>query len=273
VIIPLGVAGLYGILWKLRENNIELPGDLWLVANVGEEGLGDLKGMRKIMKRFGNDVSAYIILEGMAYGVIFHSGIGVRRFRITFKTQGGHSWNHYGDLSAIHESAKFITILTEINLKTDPKTTMNIGVISGGTSINSIAHSTTFELDLRSESEDEVKKLANHVLSLGKNFAKERLIIEFESVGNRPAGEISVDHPLVKIAADSLKAQGKKPNYVNASTDANIPLSLGFPSICIGVGNGGNAHTPEEFIQLDSIEKGLNHVHDVILNAFDLSSN
>ncbi|MBC8330508.1 MAG: M20/M25/M40 family metallo-hydrolase, partial [Anaerolineae bacterium] len=147
----LGVAGLFGLLWLLDVRNITLPGDLWLVSNVGEEGLGDLNGMRAVIERFGAAPLAYIVLEGMALGQIYHRGLGVQRYRVSAQTQGGHSWADYGQPSAIHEIAALIGKLTQLQLPQRPRTTLNVGVVSGGTSINTIAAEASFELDLRSE--------------------------------------------------------------------------------------------------------------------------
>jgi tripeptide aminopeptidase len=108
----LGVAGLVGLIWKIRERNIKLNGDVWFVANVCEEGLGDLNGMKAVVERFGANVQAYLVLEGMALGHVYHRAVGVKRYRVTIKTRGGHSWSDYGQLSAIHELSKLVVQLT-----------------------------------------------------------------------------------------------------------------------------------------------------------------
>ena len=115
----LGVASLFGLLWLLHERKITLPGDLWLVANVCEEGLGDLRGMRAVVDHFGEDVHAYLILEGLSLGYIQHRALGVQRYRITAKTTGGHSWSDYGQPSALHELSTLVTKLTAIPLPDD----------------------------------------------------------------------------------------------------------------------------------------------------------
>jgi len=147
----LGLAGLMGLVWALRSKGESLPGDVWLVANVGEEGLGDLCGMRAVVERFQNKPQAYIVLEGMALGQIYDRGLGVRRYRISALTRGGHSWVDYGAPSAVHELVSVANHLAAMKLPRDPRTTMNIGVISGGTSVNTIAAEAHLELDLRSE--------------------------------------------------------------------------------------------------------------------------
>ena len=153
----LGVAGLVGLIWMLRETSPQpsperrggLAGDIWFVANVCEEGLGDLRGMKAVVERFGADVLAYLVLEGMALGHVYHRAVGVKRYRVTVKTRGGHSWSDYGQLSAIHELSKLVVQLTSMELPKEPRTTMNVGKISGGTSINVIAAEAWLELRSR----------------------------------------------------------------------------------------------------------------------------
>ena len=119
----LGVAALFGLIWMLRERNIALGGDLWFVANVCEEGLGDLKGIKTVVDRFGSDVLAYLILEGLALGHVYHRAVGVRRYRVTARTSGGHSWSDYGKPSAVHELSKLVVQLAALTLPSQPRTT------------------------------------------------------------------------------------------------------------------------------------------------------
>jgi acetylornithine deacetylase/succinyl-diaminopimelate desuccinylase-like protein len=130
------VAGLFGLLWDLRGEGVRLPGDLWLAANVGEEGLGDLNGMRAVVERFQGQVLAYLILEGMALGQVYHRALAVQRYQVTVRTGGGHSWVDFGSPSAIHELAALITRLAALPLPKNPRTTLNVGIISGGTYTN-----------------------------------------------------------------------------------------------------------------------------------------
>ena len=253
----LGVAGLIGLLWIFREREIDLPGDLWLVANVGEEGLGDLRGMRAVVDRFGDGPLAYIILEGIALGQIYHRGLGVQRYRITAETQGGHSWADYGAPSAIHELAALVTKLAELPLPTDPRTTLNVGVISGGTSINTIAPQATLELDLRSEDPEALQTLIQSVQALVEEAGKTEIQVQAEIIGHRPAGDIPVDHSLVKLAESALVEQGIQPYLSIGSTDANIPLSHGLPAVTIGLTTGKGAHTSTEFIETEPLAKGM----------------
>lgn len=256
----LGVAALIGLVWLLRERKISLPGDLWLVANVCEEGLGDLRGMRAVVDRFGSDMHAYLIIEGLSLGYIQHRALGVQRYRITAKTSGGHSWSDYGQPSALHELSTLVTKLTALPLPDDPRTTLNVGRMSGGTSINAIAADAWLELDLRSESPQVLTELARKVEQLVETFGKPEVRIEAEVIGKRPAGELSVSHPLIRLAQDCLKEQGIEPKLMIGSTDANVPLSRGLPAVVLGVTNGAGAHTPGEFINTEPVGRGMQHL-------------
>jgi tripeptide aminopeptidase len=256
----LGVAALLGILWSLREEKIELSHDVWFVANVGEEGLGDLRGMRAVVDRFGADVIGYLILEGMALGHIYHRAIGVRRYRVAAKTAGGHSWSDYGQPSAVHELAALVTQLTSLRLPREPRTTMNVGTFGGGTGINVLAAEAKFELDLRSEDPSALSKLIHQVEELFRYADRDGVKISAEIIGQRPAGELSAEHALVKLAVSCMQSQGLSAILTSGSTDANIPLSRGIPAVVMGITTGGGAHTNHEYIDLDPVEKGMEAV-------------
>ena len=268
----MGVAGLLGLLWALREKHVgrpsELPGDLWLVANVGEEGLGDLVGMRAVVDRFGGQVSAYLILEGMALGQIYHRGLGVQRYRIEAQTTGGHSWVDYGRPSAIHELAELITQLTELKLPENPRTTLNIGVISGGTTVNTIAAHAHLELDLRSEGAEELSDLTKWVEASAEKANLSDVAVIAKVIGRRPAGKLSPNHALVRLARNALKQVGIEARLGIGSTDANIPLSLGYPAICVGLTHGGGAHTVDEYILTQPVERGLQQLVTIVEGVF-----
>lgn len=253
----LGVAALFGIVWSLRERGLELKHDVWFVANVGEEGLGDLCGMRGVVDHFGAEVIGYLVLEGLAIGHVYHRAIGVRRYRITAKTAGGHSWSDYGQPSAVHELASLVTQLTAIRLPREPRTTMNVGTFGGGTGINVLASEAKCELDLRSEDPKALHKLVIQVEEMLKNADREDVRILAEVIGERPAGEIPSSHALVQLAVNCTREQGLTATLTSGSTDANIPLSRGIPSVVMGVSSGGGAHTTHEYINLDPVEKGL----------------
>ena len=253
----LGVASLFGLLWSLQDQENKPGGDIWFVANVGEEGLGDLLGMKAVVDRFGAEVHAYLVLEGLALGHVYHRSVGVKRYRVTARTSGGHSWSDYGQPSAVHELAKLIVALISLELPSHPRTTMNVGKISGGTSVNVIAPEASFELDLRSEGQEALAALISAVDKLIHKANKSGVSIEAQVIGQRPAGEISVNHPLVLLAKDCLREQGLEPGLISGSTDANVPLSKGYPAIVLGVTTGGSAHTVHEYINTSPIPQGL----------------
>ncbi len=257
----LGIAGLFGLLWQLES---ALPGDLWLVANVGEEGLGNLRGMYAVVDRFGDQPLAYLVVEGMALGQIYHRGLGVKRYRIDVDTPGGHSWVDYGRPSAVHILADIITRLTYLALPREPRTTLNIGTISGGTSINTIAAHAQLELDLRSENVATLTSLASRVEYLVQQMNRPDVRVSAQVIGQRPAGEIPANHSLVRLAVDVLEELGVHPRLNIGSTDANVPLSRGLPSICLGLTNGSGSHTVAESIQVAPLATGLEQLVNVV---------
>jgi acetylornithine deacetylase/succinyl-diaminopimelate desuccinylase-like protein len=264
----LGLAGLLGLLWGLQQKADPLPGDVWFVANVGEEGLGDLRGMRAVVDRFNDQVCAYVILEGMALGQIYHRGLGVQRYRIAAQTAGGHSWVDYGKPSAIHELASFVTRLTALPVPAQPRSSLNVGIIAGGTSVNTIAPMAHLELDLRSEDSSALLGLVKQVETAVDAANRPGVRFTQELIGQRPAGKLSSTHPLVRLAKSSLQAQGIQPNLTIGSTDANIPLSRGLPAVCLGISTGYGAHTVNEYIHTGPVAQGLAQVIAVAQGAF-----
>ncbi|HJW89912.1 MAG TPA: M20/M25/M40 family metallo-hydrolase [Anaerolineales bacterium] len=264
----VGLASLFGIYWSLQPRGLRFPGDLWLVANVGEEGLGNLQGMRVVVERFGNEPLAYLVLEGMGLGQVYHRALGVRRYRISAETAGGHSWVDYGRPSAIHDLVAVTSRILQLPLPTQPRTTLNVGVFSGGISINTIASSAELELDLRAESLPVLDRLSKQVETIVRAANRPGSVLMAEVIGERPVGGLPEDHPLVALASRSLEAQGIPPCLGIASTDANVPLSLGYPAVCLGLTTGSGAHTQEELIHTRPLVKGLKTVIEVIAGVF-----
>jgi len=251
----LGVAALIGLARDLPTASIGTP--VWLAGTVGEEGLGNLRGMRAIVQRFGSRASAYLVIEGMSLASIYHLGLPARRLRITVRTAGGHSWTHAGQPSATHELVKLAERLLRIPLPARPRTAVNIGLMEGGTAINAIAAHASLELDLRSEDEAVASALEKSVAQLAASLATPEVRVQCESVGSRPGGGIPPDHPLVQAALRSLRATGIDEVHLGAgSTDASAPLSQGYPSVCIGLTRGSKAHTPDEEIEIEPIAQG-----------------
>lgn len=260
----LGVAALLGLLWTLRQRGVELPFDLWLVANSGEEGLGNLRGMQAVVERFGAQVSGYLVLEGLALGYVYHQGIGVQRYRIIARGPGGHPWADPDRPSAIHELVRLSQQLLTLPLPKQPRTTLNIGCISGGSGINVLAAEAQLELDLRSEDPAALAALVRQVEQAMRQRQKNGIRFELESLGRRPAGALPERHPWVKLAQECLRRQGIEPSLAGGSTDANLPLSRGYPALVLGITRGGNAHTLDEYIELPPIALGIAQLADFV---------
>ena len=283
----LGVAGLFALVWALRERRLSLPGDLWLVANVCEEGLGNLRGMQAVVDRFelhrehndrqpglsgtktGTRPLAYIVVEGMSLGQVYQRGLGVRRFRVSVQTAGGHSWIDFGQPSAVHELTALATRITALKLPSRPRTTLNVGIISGGSSVNTIAAEAMLELDLRSEDSATLEEVVRQVKQIVSIPQKPGVVVNWEAIGKRPAGEIPTEHPLVRLAQDCLRSVDLEPRLNIGSTDANLPLSLGLPAVTIGLSTGGRAHTVHEYINIPPLEKGVEQLVRLVSKAWD----
>ena len=264
----LGVAGLLHLGQALREQHITPEHDIWLVANVGEEGLGDLRGMRAAVERLRSQISTVIALEGTGHDRIVHEAIGVRRYQITATAAGGHSWQNFGAPSAIHTLVRLAARFTELVLP-QPRSSFNIGIIEGGTSINTIAEHASLLLDLRSVETDGLAELIRQVEQhvAATRAAQPEVAIEMVTVGDRPPGRIPRDHPLVKMATAAYQAAGTSVSYGIGSTDANVPLSMGIPAVCVGVGDGANAHRLDEYIETQRIAAGMRALLWLALNA------
>ena len=236
----------------------EVPAvDVLLTGNVGEEGLGNLRGIREVLAS-RSDIGAVVALEGHNLGRVTHVAVGSRRFRITVKGPGGHSWGDFGRPNAIHGLSRLIAELDAIPLPRSPKTTLNVGMISGGVSVNTIAPEASCLLDLRSIDESALRRLSDRVTRLVQRSNRgDGVDYVAESIGERPAGVVSADSPIVQIAAGTLMALGLEPSFDASSTDANVAIAAGIPAVCIGLTSGGNVHRTDEFIDLEPVSKGV----------------
>jgi tripeptide aminopeptidase len=231
--------------------------DVLLTGNVGEEGLGNLRGIREVLAS-RSDIGAVVALEGHNLGRVTHVAVGSRRFRITVKGPGGHSWGDFGRPNAIHGLSKLIAELDAIPLPRSPKTTLNVGMIDGGVSVNTIAPEASCLLDLRSIDESALRRLSDRVTRLVERSNRgDAVVYAVESIGERPAGVVSADSPIVQIAAGTLTALGLEPSFDASSTDANVAIAEGIPAVCIGLTTGGNVHRTDEFIDLEPVSKGV----------------
>ena len=261
--------GVAALLWLARHLR-QLPPppvDIWFVANTGEEGNGNLRGMRAAVDRLQPELGAAVVIEGMGLSRVVSRALGSRRYRIGVTAPGGHSWSDYGAASAVHVLVNLAAELTRLRPPAAPRTTFNVGVISGGTSVNTIAQAAELELDLRSEEPGALDALVLQVQHIVQRYQTPRwrqagVIVNAELIGDRPAGGIDDDHPLVQAAVQSLVAVGVQPQTANriSSTDANVPLSRGIPAVCIGITDGGNAHRLDEWITPELLPKGMQHL-------------
>lgn len=254
----LGTAAVLMIPHILREAGIEPAVDLLLTGNVGEEGLGNLRGMRAVVDA-NPDIQAAVAVEGHGLGRVTHIAVGSRRLRVTVTGPGGHSWGDFGRPNAIQVAADLIHDLNRIPLSQQPKTTLSVGTISGGISVNTIAPTTTFVIDMRSVSGSALSRLGERVKRvLGES--QPGVTVDVEVLGDRPAGDVPQDSPIVQIAIATLAELGMQPQGDASSTDANIPISRGIPAICVGITTGGNVHRVDEYIDTDPVPDGLTHL-------------
>ncbi len=243
-------------LARLMARSGRRPRDpVYFVANVGEEGLGDLRGARGFVADHASDLRGVVALDGRL-GDIVHEGIASRRLEAEFQAPGGHSWSDYGSPSAIHLLGRAIARLDALRLPREPRTTLNVGVISGGTAVNAIARRATCLIDLRSEDPSELQRLEQKVREVFEEEAHPAALV-LRCVGDRPGGKLARSHPLVAAAAAALGEVGERVSYATGSTDANAALGAGVPGICCGVGRGGLAHTPQEWLDESSLVPGL----------------
>ncbi|MCC7206411.1 MAG: M20/M25/M40 family metallo-hydrolase [Anaerolineae bacterium] len=265
----LGVAALLHLAELMAGAGTRWPADVWFVANSREEGLGDLGGIRAVQRRFGGRLCGAVVIEGMALGRVYHAGIAVRRLKIVCSGPGGHSWLHFGRASAVHGLMRLGAQIAALKPPESPRTTFNIGVVEGGTSVNTIAASASLLLDLRSESPDALAALEKTVRDMVVQAADAELRFAVTVVGDRPAGSIPRAHPLVALADDVLGWLNIAAAFETGSTDANALLAAGVPTITVGVTHGGNAHRLDEFIDTPPVETGVWQLALIVAGALN----
>jgi tripeptide aminopeptidase len=256
----LGVAALIALARLCQQHQLRPPADIWFVANSREEGLGNLDGIRAAWHRLGHRLGAAIVIEGMALGRIYHAGIAVRRLHITCTAPGGHSWLHFGQPNAIHGLVELGSKITKLEPPDQPRTTFNIGLIKGGHSVNSLAAEADLYLDLRSENPASLANLERQILAAVETTRQPNLEFDIKVVGDRPAGRIDTSHPLVQLAAEALCAVDQQCFFENGSTDANVLLAEGLPTVTVGVSHGKHAHRLDEFIEIGPVADGIWHL-------------
>jgi acetylornithine deacetylase/succinyl-diaminopimelate desuccinylase-like protein len=266
----VAIAVLLAMVEALDAAGVKTGGDLYLASNTGEEGLGDLKGMKAFMADVKNRVAAAIAVEGMKINRIIHVAVGSRRYKITYTARGGHSWGHFPSPSAIHIMGRAIADISRLEVPTDPKTTYNVGVIHGGTTVNTIAAEADMLVDMRSIDARSLADLEKRLLHIVEQAAKEGDgQVKLELVGDRPAGAIPADHPVVQTCMAVHKALGLQTYTEPGSTDHNVPLSMGLPGVCLSVTEGANEHRLDEYIETGPIATG---VKNILLAAVALTS-
>lgn len=253
----LGVAAMLALPAVLDQAGIRTERDVLLVADVGEEGLGDLRGMREVMRVHGAETRAVLAIEGHTLGRVTHRAVGSRRLRVTVTGPGGHSWGDFGRPSAIHVLAHIMSQLTHLPAPRAPRSTFNIGRIEGGVSINTIAPSAACEIDIRSEDQAELERLVGWVENVLARRQPREVTVTATTIGDRPAGAIPADAPIVSVCRAVLRALGIEPTLEASSTDANVPIRLGIPAVCLGVTRGAGAHRVDEFVEIAPIATGL----------------
>lgn len=263
----MGVAGLLGLAKWLRDTNTTPACDIWFVATACEEGLGDLKGVRAAYERLKDSVSLIINLEGLAFGHIYHAGIAVHRLHITATAEGGHSWLHYGRPSAVHGILELGARIVGLHPPQSPRTTFNVGMIEGGQAINAIGTEASLWLDMRSEAQETLDELRDDVYRLIRDLESPDLQFRVAVVGDRPSGQVAVRHPLVQGALAALEQVNVHGTLETGSTDGNIPLYHGCPTVTIGITRGGNAHRLDEYIETVPVHLGLRQFFVLTLAA------
>lgn len=252
-----GLASLLSVLRALNQTGLKTVGDIVFVGTVGEEELGDLRGVKAL---FGDNkaIDGFISLDGLDIGRIVNQATGSRRFRIIYTGPGGHSFSAFGLPSATHALGRAIAKISEVRTVDQPKTTFTVGTLKGGTSVNAIAAEAELGLDMRSNSAVELKKLEDQIMALAREAAddenkrwdkKDVIKVEFKLVGDRPAGAGQLDSPTVQAARRAVATVGGEVKAVTASsTDSNLPISLGIPAVTLGSGGvGGGSHGPGEW--------------------------
>lgn len=250
-------------------------GGMLLVANSGEEGLGNLKGCKKIFEKYGDRVTEFVTFDGpfgpnATSGKIATVAVGSMRYKIEIDTEGGHSYSKFGNRNAIAYLASLIDTLYQIKVPTRGKTTFNVGTISGGTSVNTIAQHAEMLYEFRSDDREDLAEMEQHLNAALAFYATKGIKVTATVVGNRPCG-IEVDKTrhdalIARTQATVEKYFGFIPVCGSASTDCNIPLSLGIPAVEVSCGRGAGAHTRGEYIEIDSQVPGLKLAFELILH-------
>ena len=240
------------------------------VANSCEEGLGNLKGCRAIIGRYGSRMKEFVTIDGTSLTRCVNRAVGSHRWQVTVYTEGGHSFNAFGNANAIHILSEMVSTLYRqpVPVREGTKTTYNVGTISGGTSVNTIAQEAQMFYEYRSDDRDCLLQMQEQFLAIAEDFRKKGFRVDTVQIGERPCGG-TVEQNRQKaleerVSASVRRITGQDAEFRSGSTDCNIPLSEGIPSVCLGGCVGGKCHTREEYLELDSLEDGCRLVLDFL---------
>ena len=258
------LALLLTVVRAMNAAKFETASDILFVGNVGEEGEGDLRGVKYLLQKgkYKGRIQRFISIDGGYQGSITNGALGSKRYRVTFKGPGGHSYGAFGLVSPAFAMGNAMTKFSRLVVPKTPKTTFNVGVVSGGTSVNSIPVEMSMDVDMRSESPEELRKLVDAFQRVVREAVDEenktrsttegRIAADVKLIGDRPAGETPLSSSLVEITTAAVKAYGLKPTYNISSTDSNIPISMGVEAVTIGRGGpGGRSHSLDEWVDVE----------------------
>lgn len=259
-----GLAVLLAYARAMKESGVKVRQDIIFVGNVGEEGPGDLRGVRYLLTKgkYKDRVKAFFSMDGLDASRLVTGGVGSKRYRITWKGPGGHSFSAFGLVNPMTAMSQAVVDLYKIQVPTQPRTTYAASVTGGGTSVNSIPNEAYMEFDMRSESPAELAKLEQAFLGVVRKSVESEntarsvkegpITADIKLIGDRPAGETAATQPIVQNAQAIIRANGLKPISSFSSTDSNLPMSLGIPAVTIGSGGaGGRAHALDEWIDVE----------------------
>ena len=257
-----GAALMLAIIRAMNAANFTTASDILFVGNVGEEGEGDLRGVKYLLQKgkYRDRIKQFIAIDGGDQGSITRGGVGSLRYRVSFNGPGGHSYGAFGLVNPAFAMGSAIAKFSRLSVPSKPKTTFNVGVVSGGTSVNSIPASVEMLVDMRSESCAELKKVNHAFLAVVREAVDEenkarsaregRVSADPKLIGDRPCGETPMDAPIVQTTSAVVKAFGLTSSYGISSTDSNVPMNMGIPAVTIGRGPGGRAHSPDEWVDI-----------------------
>jgi len=279
-----GLVALVALARAIQTEKIRTEGSILFVGTVGEEGEGNLRGVRYLLTRgrWASKVDAFLSFDGPGMDRITNRALGSRRYRVEISGPGGHSWGDFGLPNPVHALARAVAKLAGYPLPREPRTTFNVGRIEGGTSINSIPEKAAMDVDLRSGADAELRRLDSFFRRAVKQAADEEnatrrpgdplLEPKVDLIGERPSGETPSDSPLVELALEATRILGVEPRLDQSSTDSNLPISLGIPAITLGAGGtSGASHTLAEWYDPTDRELGLKRALLVILGIVGLA--